>query len=287
MSKVILITGTNSGFGSYAAPLLASQGHKVYATMRDIEERNKDAKDKLMSSSTNITVLNLELSDNESITKAVDFVVKKEGKIDVLINNAGRFYMGVGESFTDEDLAHIYNVDVLGPWRLIRAVLPHMRKQQSGYIITVTSGLGRFSCPFMTAYASAKHALEGLLQGIKHELKMFNIDMTFIEPGIYPTHVFDKSGRGSDSQRNSGYGSMANIADQIKAQLDGLFASGNAHSPMLVAEAMSELIAMEQGKRPIRKPVDLDSGEFIEKVNAVHEQEYAKYLGAAGMGGLL
>ena len=80
---------------------------------------------------------------------------------------------------------------------------------------------------------------------------------------------------------------MANIADQIKAQLDGLFASGNAHSPMLVAEAMSELIAMEQGKRPIRKPVDLDSGEFIEKVNAIHEQEYAKYLGAAGMGGLL
>lgn len=287
MSKVIIITGTSSGFGSYAAPLLASQGHKVYATMRDIDGRNKETKEKLIAMSENITVMDLELTNNESITKAIDLVIKKEGKIDVLINNAGRFYMGIGESFTDEDMNHIYNVDVLGPWRLIRAVLPYMRKERNGYIITVTSGLGRFSCPFMTAYASAKHALEGLLQGIKYELKMFNIDMTFIEPGIYPTKVFDNSGRGTDIVRNESYGPMSNIADQIKKQLDELFASGNAHSPSLVAEAMLELISMKNGERPIRKPVDLDSGEFIEKVNKVHEEEYAKYLSAAGMGGLL
>mgnify|MGYP001766823111 CR=1 FL=1 len=287
MSKVILLTGTSSGFGAHAAPLLAEKGHRVYATMRDPEARNKAAAAALRAKNSNIAVLELELEEAASIQAAVDQIIAREGRVDVLINNAGRFYMGVGESFTDQDLQHIYNVDVLGPWRLTRAVLPHMRQRQQGYILTVTSGLARFSCPFMTAYASAKHALEGLLQGMKYELKPFNIDITFIEPGIYPTQVFERSGRGSDVARNAGYGPAGEIAEQIKGQLDGLFASGKAHSPMLVAQAMADLVDTPAGRRPIRKPVDLDSGAFIDRLNATHEEEYAKYLTAAGMGGLL
>lgn len=287
MSKVILITGTSSGFGSLAAPLLASKGHRVYATMRDIGGRNKDVAAAMRAKSPNISVLDLELSSTASCQAAVDAVIAREGRIDVLINNAGRFYMGVSESFTPQDLLHVYDVDVAGPWRMIRAVLPHMQKQGSGYLLNVSSSLARFSGPFMAVYSSAKHALEGLLQGVKHELKSFNIDVTFIEPGIFPTQVFNKSGRGSDSARNSAYGPMATIAEQLKGQLDGLFASPHANDPALVAQAMAGLIDAERQQRPIRLPVDPDAAEFTNRLNQVHSEEYVKFLTASGMGGLL
>lgn len=287
MSKIVLLTGASSGFGHRAAPLLSARGHKVYATMRDIEGRNADVAAAMRALDPHISLIGLDIANAASCQAAVDCVIANEGRIDVLINNAGRFHLGIGESFTDEDLMHIYNVDVLGPWRLIRASLPHMREQKSGYIITVSSSLARFSCPFMTAYASAKHALEGLLQGMLYELKPFNIDVTFIEPGIYPTKVFDHAGRGTDTERNAAYGPMANIADQIKSQLDGLFASGQANDPLLVAQAMADLIAMARAERPVRLPVDPNAGAFTHRLNAVHDAEYTKFLMASGMGGLL
>ncbi len=287
MSQVILITGTSSGFGAIAAALLAARGHRVYATMRDIGGRNKAAAAALQASSERISVLELELADTASNQAAVDEVVRREGRIDVVVNNAGRFFLGLGETFTEQDLLQIYDVDVMGPWRLVRAALPHMRRQGSGYIITVTSSLARFSCPFMTAYASAKHALEGLLHGMKHELKAFDIDFTFIEPGIFPTKVFERASRGSDTARSAGYGPLALMADQIKGQVEELFASGKAGDPALVAQAMADLVEMDRAQRPIRLPVDPSAGQFTRRVNAVHEEEYASFLTASGMGGLL
>ena len=286
MSQVVLITGTSSGFGSLAAPLLASKDHRVYATMRHTNGINSEAA-KALTAHPNITVLELEMADTAGNQAAVQTVIEREGRIDVLINNAGSFHMGIGESFTEDDLLHIYNVDVLGPWRAIRAVLPHMRRQKSGYIITVSSSLARFSCPFMTAYASGKHALEGLLQGMKYELKGFNIDFSFIEPGIYPTQVFNKSGRGSDRAINAAYGPLSNMADDIKGMLDQLFSSGHANDPMLVARAMVDLIESKPGTRPIRLPVDPNAGDITNRINTVHEEEYVKFLRASGMGNLV
>lgn len=286
MAKIILITGTSSGFGKLAAELLAASGYKIYATMRDIGGRNATVARELRAR-PNITVLPLEMADTKSNHDAVAAVVAKEGRIDVLINNAGSFFLGIGESFTEQDLLQIYDVDVLGPWRLIRAVLPHMRRQNEGFIISVSSSLARFSCPFMTAYASGKHALEGLLHGMKHELKGFNIDISFIEPGIFPTEIFNKSRRGSDASVNSAYGPLAGIADQIKRQLDEMFRSGHGNDPGLVPQAMLKLIETPAGKRPIRVPVDPNAGEITDRVNSVHAEEYAKFLTASGMGGLL
>lgn len=286
MSQVILITGTSSGFGKLAAGMLAAAGQRVYATMRDIDGRNAGVAAEL-ASYPNLTVLPLELADTQSNRDAVAQVIAQEGRIDVLINNAGSFFLGIGESFTEEDLLHLYDVDVIGPWRLIRAALPHMRQQGSGYIITVTSSLARFSCPFMTAYSSGKHALEGLLEGMRYELKSSNIDFSFIEPGIYPTEVFNKSRRGSDLAINNAYGPLAGIADQIKAQIDAMFSSGHANDPKLVAQAMLDLIALPPGQRPIRLPVDPNAGEYTQHLNAVHAEEYARFLTASGMGGLL
>ena len=161
--KNVLITGTSSGFGYLASKLLASKGYKVYATMRNIETYHR-AVAKELSSIDGITVLDVELTNVESVNKAVDTIIAQDGKLDVLINSAGRFHLGIMEAFTDDQLLDILNVDVVGPWRVIRATLPHFRKQKEGLIITVASSLGRFSCPFMSAYSTAKHGLEGLIE---------------------------------------------------------------------------------------------------------------------------
>jgi len=286
MQKTILITGTSSGFGYRAAKLLADQGHIVYATMRDVGTRNAQVAAEL-SSLPNITVLELEMASTGDNERAVDRVISDQGRIDVVVNNAGSFFMGVAEAFTDSDLLHIYNVDVLGPWRLIRAALPHMRRQKEGFILTVSSSLARFSCPFMTGYASGKHALEGLLQGMKYELKAFSIDLSFIEPGIYPTRVFERYRSGSDTAVKQAYGPAGEIDVQIKAQLDALFASPQANDPMLVAQAMLRLISMKPGTRPIRLAVDPNAGSITERLNRVHDETYGSFVSASGMGGLL
>lgn len=286
MSKVILITGTSSGFGRRAAELLANRGHIVYATMRDIETRNAQAASEL-AAIKGVTVLPLDLADTASNQAAVQRAIAGHDRLDVIVNNAGRFFMGVGEAFTPEQMLAIYDEDVLGPWRLVRAALPHMRQQKSGFVLTVSSSLARFSCPYMTAYASAKHAIEGLLQGMKYELKPYNIDFSFIEPGIYPTHVFDRYESGDDTAVRAAYGPVGDIDRQIKQQLDGLFASGHANDPQLVANAMLELIEMPAGSRPIRLPVDPQAGDITNRVNSAHQAEYENFLRGSGMGGLL
>ena len=286
MTQTILITGTSSGFGHAAVGLLAGAGHTVYATMRDIEGANQAAAQELRRL-PGVTVLPLEMSSTHSNEAAVARVIAERGRLDVVFNNAGRFFMGVGEAFTPEDLLAIYDEDVLGPWRLVRAALPHMRTQKRGLIVTVSSSLARFSCPYMTAYASAKHAIEGLLQGMKYELKPFNVDLSFIEPGIYPTRVFERYTSGSDAAVKAAYGPAGDMDRQIKQQLDGLFASGQANDPALVAQAMLRLVQLPAGQRPIRVPVDPQAGEITGRVNAAHQLEYENFLRGSGMGGLL
>jgi NAD(P)-dependent dehydrogenase (short-subunit alcohol dehydrogenase family) len=286
MSKTVLITGTSSGFGRIGAELIAGAGHRVFATMRDIEGRNAEAA-RALSAIPNIEVVPLEMASVADNEAAAARAVAATGRLDVVINNAGSFTMGVGESFTDADILRLYDLDVLGPWRMTRAALPYMRTQKEGAIITVSSSLARFSCPFMTVYASGKHALEGLLQGMKYELKPFNIDVSFIEPGIHPTHVFDRSSRGSDVARNAEYGPLGGMADKIKADLDALFASGHASDPRRIGEAMLKLVETKQGERPIRVVADPNAGPLTERLNQLHAELYLDFLRGSGMGALV
>jgi NAD(P)-dependent dehydrogenase (short-subunit alcohol dehydrogenase family) len=140
--KVILITGTNSGFGWLAVNSCAALGHKVYATMRDTKGRNAD-KAKSLVQQPNIEVLDMDVTNGKSVTDAIDAIIKKEGKIDVVVNNAGVYAVGITETFTDKDVERIMDVDVIGAWRIIRAALPQMRKQGNGLIINISSVAGR------------------------------------------------------------------------------------------------------------------------------------------------
>src|SRR5687767_1609548 len=150
-NKTILITGTNSGFGWLTAISCANSGNKVYATMRDTKGRNAD-KTKQLAQHGNIQVLDVDMTDPKAINSAIDSIVKNEGSIDVVVNNAGIYAVGIAESYTEEDLTKIMDIDVVGPWRVMKAALPQMRKQNEGLIINISSVAGRFSFPFSTMY---------------------------------------------------------------------------------------------------------------------------------------
>jgi len=286
MNKVVLITGTNSGFGKLTTKLLSDNGFKVYAGMRNTLSNNKDAANEI-NQWADVTVLDIDVTDANSITSAVNSVIETEGRLDILVNNAGVFTSGLTESFTDNDFENNLNVNVLGPWRMLRATLPQFRKQNDGLIVNISSGLGRFSAPFMTIYNSSKFALEGLIEGIHYELKGFGIEAVLIQPGAFPTDIFGKTKTGSDESIIESYGELAKIPQQIGENIGQLFASESAPNPQLVADAVHKLILTEKGKRPLRTVVDQITGSYIEKANAAVAVQHKEFLTAFGMGDLL
>ena len=283
--KIILITGTNSGFGWLAAGSCAALGHKVYATMRDTKGRNAD-KAKALVQQANIEVLDVDVTQGKSVTDAVATILAKEGRIDVVVNNAGIYATGIAETFTEDDLDKVMDVDVRGPWRIMRAALPHMRQQGEGLIINISSVSGRFSSPFMTVYNSAKFAVEGLTEGLHYEVRPLGVDVVMIQPGAFPTDIFGKIVTGSDTTVIAGYGDLAKVPEQIGAGVGQMFESMKPN-PQLVADAIVRLIQTPQGKRPLRTVVDPATGNFAELANKHVKEQYDNFLTAFGMQAML
>jgi len=177
MQKVILITGISSGFGRKTAELLAEKGHIVYGTVRKETETKQ-----------NINVLKMDLTDLSSIRQAVGQVLQKEGRIDILINNAGMHTGGAVETTPPENAKMQMDTNVMGMVYLLREVLPAMRKQQNGTIINFSSIGGLMGLPFQGFYSASKFAIEGLSESLRMELKPFNIKVVVINPGDFHTN---------------------------------------------------------------------------------------------------
>jgi len=283
--KVVLITGTNSGFGWLTAHSVAALGHKVYATIRDTEGKNAD-KAKALAQVENVTVLDASLTDETSVKNAIDTIIAAEGRIDVLVNNAGISAFGVAESFTTDDVQGMFDVNVIAPWRLLKLALPFMRKQSEGLIINVSSGWGRFSAPFSVVYAASKFALEGLSEGLHYELRPLGVDVAIIQPGAFPTEMSQKTQTGSDLSVVEGYQAIADVPNKMFAAIGQIFESKNPN-PQDVADAVVKLINLPKGQRPLRTVVDPSTGEIIKKANDAVSVEYAKVLTAFGIEDLL
>src|SRR5260221_2459570 len=284
-TKVILITGTNSGFGWLAATSCAALGNKVYATMRATKGRNAD-KVKELVQQANIEVLEVDVTDGKSVRDAVEPIIKKEDRIDVLVNNAGVYATGIAETFTEDDVEKILDVDVIGTWRTIRAALPQMRKQGAGLIINISSVAGRFSFPFQTIYNGAKFAVEGLTEGLHYEVRPLGVDVVMIQPGAFPTEVWGKTVAGSDATVIDGYGDLAKVPAQIGAGIRQMFENLKPN-PQLVADAIVKLIDTPKGRRPLRTVVDPATGNFSEVANKQVKEQYDNFLTAFGMQAML
>ena len=194
--RVVLITGCSSGFGMLAALRLASAGCCVYATMRDPLKRVAlDEEARRRGCSSNVRVCALDVADPSSVRIVVDEIVAREGRIDVLINNAGFGIGGFFEDLSDEDWRWQFDTNFFGVLNVTRAVAARMRPLRSGRIINISSMSAYSGLPALSAYVSSKWALEGFSECLHLELKQFNIDVILVEPASYRTRIFDDNAR--------------------------------------------------------------------------------------------
>lgn len=183
MKKVILITGTSTGLGISLAVQAAKAGHRVYATMRNLEKRG-DLDDAARAAGVTMDVLQLDVQQTETINKAVADIMDRDGRIDVLINNAGVGFVRSTEQATEDDMNWVMDVNFMGVVRCTKAVLPHMRKQRSGHVITVSSVGGLVGQPFNEIYCASKFAVEGYMESLAGYVgSTFGLHFTVIEPG--------------------------------------------------------------------------------------------------------
>lgn len=194
MQKIVLITGSASGFGMLTALEFARQGYYVLATMRNLEKRHMLLQQaESLGCLHNIEVLQLDVTDPHSIDK-VFTRVKILNRLDVLINNAGFALGGFAEEITLDEYRHQMETNLYGAIAVTQRFLPIMRKQRSGKIITISSISGLVGFPGLSAYVTSKHAIEGWCESLRLELQPFHIDVVLIEPGSYRTNIWT-SGR--------------------------------------------------------------------------------------------
>ncbi|TXE11748.1 SDR family oxidoreductase [Seonamhaeicola algicola] len=183
MKKNILITGTSTGVGFESAILFAKNNYKVYATMRNLDKA-VDLKKQIEAHSLDIHLLPLDVTKTETIKAAVNTIIKNDGKIDMLLNNAGAGFAKTTEQATEAEIKWVTDVNYLGVVYCTQAVLPHMRKQKSGQIISITSVGGLVGQPFNELYCGAKFAVEGFMEGLAAYVSdAFNIKISCVEPG--------------------------------------------------------------------------------------------------------
>ncbi len=283
MKKIILITGTSTGFGKLMTLSLAKAGHTVIAAMRGVTDRNAAAA-KELSEVPNVDVVELDVTDDASVRNAVATVLAKYGKIDVLVNNAAVSGFGLLESWSIDQIKKMEDVNVYGVIRTYQAVLPSMRKEKNGLIINLTSGASGFTLPFMVPYLMGKFAVETITEGAQHELKQYGIENVSIQPGVYPTEMNNggKAGVHADKENiTAEYGEPAQqLFGAIGTALFGKMAEFNM-DPQVIADGVLALVNMEKGTRPLRYPLDAiaqgTDKEFVEARAAIKEKWTASY----------
>ncbi len=231
-NKVVLITGGSSGIGKIAGIYLSSQGMKVYGTTRNLT-KHTDFND--------FTLLELDVKKPETIEKAIDHIVSEEGKLDVLINNAGVGITGPIEETPLEEISKAFDTNFNGPIRMIQAVLPQMRKQESGLIINITSIAGYMGLPFRGIYSATKGSLELVTEALRMETRSQGVNIVNLAPGDFATNI--ASGRyHAPILKDSPYKAYAQTLESINEDVE------TAQDPILVAKRIYGIIKKSNPK---------------------------------------
>jgi short-subunit dehydrogenase len=247
MSKVVLITGASSGIGNAIANFLTEKGYKVYGTSRNPKTQP----------SSLFKMIALDVLDVASINTAIDFIIEKEGKLDVLVNNAGMGITGPVEDTPTEEMRKVFDTNLFGAIDVMKVVLPQMRIQKSGTIINITSIAGYMGLPFRGLYSATKGALELVTESVRMEVKNFGINVVNVAPGDFATNiaagryhtpVFEKSAYKEKYQEN---------LDLMDAHVDG------GMDPVEMAKVIFKIINTKNPK------VHYKVGGFMEKFSIV------------------
>jgi NAD(P)-dependent dehydrogenase (short-subunit alcohol dehydrogenase family) len=293
MKKIIIITGASSGFGRLSANALAKAGHTVYASMRDTRGRNapqvEAAAKFAKENNVDLRAIELNVALQSSADAAIQKIVSDNGRLDVVIHNAGHMVFGPAEAFTPEQLAELYDVNVLSTQRVNRAALPQLRKQKNGLVVWVSSS----SCaggtpPYLAPYFAAKAGMDALAVVYARELTRWGIETSIIVPGAFTggTNHFAHAGSPDDKARVSEYeaGPYKAFADEVLKGFSSIVPPDADVSA--VAEAIVRVVDTPFGKRPFRVHVD-PTEDGAEVVNMVSDRVRAELLRRIGLGDLL
>jgi NAD(P)-dependent dehydrogenase (short-subunit alcohol dehydrogenase family) len=293
MKYVILITGASSGFGALTARRLAEAGHTVYASMRETSGRNAKQVEAVRKFATEKSVdlrtVELDVSSQDSADRAVQQILSEAGRVDVIVHNAGHMVFGPAEAFTPDQLAELYDVNVLSTQRVNRAALPILRKQGIGLVIWVGSSSTRGGTPpYLAPYFAAKAAMDAMAVSYAGELARWNIETTIIVPGAFTsgTNHFANAGKPSDSARLSEYasGATAKLGEEI---MQGFARTAVPDADVTeVANAIVKIVDTPFGKRPFRVHVD-PASDGADVVNGVADRVRTELLRNMGLGDLL
>jgi NAD(P)-dependent dehydrogenase (short-subunit alcohol dehydrogenase family) len=263
MKQVIVITGASSGFGRLTANALARAGHIVYASMREARGRNSaivaDVEKFARDNHVDLRVLELDVGSQASADAAIAKIVAEQGRLDVVMHNAGHMVFGPAEAFTPEQLAELYDVNVLSTQRVNRAALPQLRKQGRGLLVWVSSSSSAGGTPpYLAPYFAAKAGMDALAVVYARELSRWGIETSIIVPGAFTggTNHFAHSGKPTDAARVAEYeaGPYAGFGEQIMKAFSAIVpADADA---ALVADAIVEVVDTPFGQRPFRVHID-------------------------------
>jgi NAD(P)-dependent dehydrogenase (short-subunit alcohol dehydrogenase family) len=293
MKNIIVVTGASSGFGLLTARALAHAGHTVYASMRDTASRNapqlEGSKKYSAENKIDLRPLELDVTSQPSADAAISTIIQNHNRLDVLIHNAGHMTFGPAESFTPEQFAQLYDVNVLGTQRVNRAALPQFRKQGRALLIWVSSSSARGGTPpYLAPYFAAKAAMDSLAVSYSGELARWGVETSIVVPGAFMkgTNHFLHAAQPADKARQAEYdhGPYAGLPELA---LKGLASLEPPDADVAaVAEAIVKIVDTPFGKRPFRVHVD-PSRDGCEEVNGVADRVRAELLRRIGLEDLL
>jgi len=290
--QVVLVTGASSGFGHLTALALARAGHTVIAGMRASTGRNASVAADLAGLTTSeglrLGAVELDVQSQPSVDAALAEVAQRHGRLDVVVHNAGHMVTGPAEAFTPEQLAAVYDINVVGTQRVNRAALPLLREQRSGLLVWVGSSSTRGGHPpFLAPYFAAKAAMDALAESYAGELIRFGIDTTIVVPGAFTsgTNHFTHAGRPEDQVTEAAYAPLyARLQEDLPERLAALVpAEADVQS---VADEIVRVVDLPAGQRPFRTHVD-PSRDGSEVVSAVADRIRAEFYRRVGLEGLL
>ena len=270
MEKVALVTGCSSGIGLETALALARDGFYTFATMRDLTKTEK-IEEAIKKENLNVEILELDVDNKESASTAIEAILGKKQRIDVLVNNAGYGMWGTVEDLSVDEFKEQFETNFFSIIRLIHKIAPIMRKQGSGDIVNISSVAGRIGFPVSPAYISSKFALEGLSESLRFELMPFGVNVIIIEPGVINTNFLNSMKMAEKSNKNSEYNEITEkVISGVK-----MMAEMGTH-PNEVANTVVK--ALKEEKQLPRYVVGNDAMMFLEAKKMKTDIEFENYL---------
>lgn len=265
--KVAVVTGSSSGIGYETSLALAREGFLTYATLRNLD-KGDGIKSKAENENLPLKIMQLDVTDVVSVSKAIQSIISDTGRIDVIVNNAGYGLVGAFEDLSLDEIKQQYETNFYGVVRVTQAILPIMRKQKSGRIINISSGAGRFGYPGGSAYVSTKFAIEGLSEALAYELDPFGIKVILVEPGVIRTNFGSGMMVAKKSQDPaSAYSTMTRKMNEVLGQL-----MQNGSPPSLVANVV--LQAAKSDNPNLRYLAGKDVEQWIDQKKKMSDNEF-------------